>query len=403
VTRTARPQSRRTVLFIERYGVKGGAQVVLRDIVAGLDADRFRPIVVCLAPGDLVEELRALGATTYVSPIRKPARPRHVIDPLVDLAKLSLAWRKEQVDLVHVNQLGGKLPLLYGTVAAWLLRRPVVWHVYDPPDDTTTFASRILLALVARLHPRWTIFATPAAQAAYLAVCPHIYRHTLVVPGVDPPAHRAPHVGRATLCRRLGIPEWRPIVTMLARVTPPKGQEDLIRALAELSSRGVDAHAVICGGLGPERYREDLVELSRDLGVADRVTFTGYVSEETKQALLHRSNVYAHTARFEPFGLAVVEAMLEGKPVVAADAPGPAFLIEHGQNGLLYPGGNHLALAEALQQVLEDRALACRLGEGARRRAAEFAVDKMVSAVERVWADTLGGSPLSPDGSRASK
>lgn len=51
--------SRRTILFVERYGMNGGAQAVLRDLVQRLDAERFRAVVVCLAPGELVEELRS--------------------------------------------------------------------------------------------------------------------------------------------------------------------------------------------------------------------------------------------------------------------------------------------------------------------------------------------------------
>lgn len=91
--------------------------------------------------------------------------------------------------------------------------------------------------------------------------------------------------------------------------------------------------------------------------------------------------------------------MTAGRPIVAADAPGPAFLLAEGRSGVLYPRGSHAALADAVQRLLEDPALARRLGDAARSRAAQFTVDTMVSTVEAVWERVLAGErrpPLAP-------
>jgi glycosyltransferase involved in cell wall biosynthesis len=91
----------------------------------------------------------------------------------------------------------------------------------------------------------------------------------------------------------------------------------------------------------------------------------------------------------EPFGQVVVEAMAAGLPIVAADAGGPAEIVTHEVDGLLYPAGDIGALASLLRRLAADASLRARLGQGARRRAGDFTPEAAVAALMAVYGRIL--------------
>ncbi len=108
--------------------------------------------------------------------------------------------------------------------------------------------------------------------------------------------------------------------------------------------------------------------MARELGLADRVSFRGFA--EDVHAELARLDVLVHASTVpEPLGQVVLEGMAAGLPVVAADAGGPAEIIDDGVDGLLYPPGDEAALAERLRRLADDRELRVtpRSGRGGRR------------------------------------
>ena len=94
----------------------------------------------------------------------------------------------------------------------------------------------------------------------------------------------------------------------------------------------------------------------------------------------------------EPFGLVALEAMAVGTPVVAARRGGLAEMVIDGESGLLTSAGDAVALAAAIQSLLDDDALRGRLGAGARRRAEEFRTDRVVGALERSYSEAIASS-----------
>src|SRR5207244_4025102 len=113
-----------------------------------------------------------------------------------------------------------------------------------------------------------------------------------------------------------------------------------------------------------------------ELGVADAVILPGRVGDVA--GLLLRSELVVHPARWEGFGLGALEAMLASKPVVASAVSALPELVVDGETGFLVPPDDADALAHAVTRLLDDRALASRLGEAAYRRArGEFSVARM--------------------------
>lgn len=147
-------------------------------------------------------------------------------------------------------------------------------------------------------------------------------------------------------------PNWEPRtenrVLFVGRVTGEKQIDVLIRAATKL--KDLDVIIEIVGG-GDQL--KPLQDLARQLGIADRVVFTGYVTDEELRAAYHRATVLAMPSIAELQSIVTMEAMASGLPVVAANAMALPHLVHDGQNGYLFEPGNIVECAEKLRLVLE--------------------------------------------------
>ncbi|WP_299173309.1 glycosyltransferase [uncultured Brevundimonas sp.] len=160
-----------------------------------------------------------------------------------------------------------------------------------------------------------------------------------------------------------------PLVLAIGRLNPQKGFDTLIAAFARLTATR-PARLAICG-VGP--LEDELKALAYTLGVADRVTFLGFQDNPLK--FLNRANLFVLSSRFEGFGNVLVEALACGTSVVSTDCPhGPSEILENGRFGALVPVDDTVALAEAMNAMLETPMPA----EILKARAHEYSPEKVV-------------------------
>jgi glycosyltransferase involved in cell wall biosynthesis len=261
-------------------------------------------------------------------------------------------------DLVHTHLVHADVA---GALAAGRARVVSTKHNDDPfRVGPFRFAERLLARRAARI-----ICITEALRRFSLERVGLPERKLVVVHyGLDEPP-------RAWGETRLELPDGA-IVAAVARLVPQKGLDVAVRALA-----GVDATLVVLGE-GPERARLEL--LARDEGT--RLLLPGRVGDVA--ALLSRADVLVHPARWEGFGLALLEAMLCGLPVVATRVSSVPEIVVDGETGLLVPPDDPEALRAALQRVLAGGA---SMGAAGRRRARErFSVERMARRTLDVYA-----------------
>ena len=185
-------------------------------------------------------------------------------------------------------------------------------------------------------------------------------------------------------------PDATPMVAYVGRLAREKGVDDLLRGAALAVARGSDLRVRVIGD-GPER--RDLEHAAVALGLRNRVEWLGHVTRRDVGRLIVGAWAVVAPSRWaEPLGIAVIEAIVRGIPVVATAAGGHLETVEDGTTGLLYPTGDVEALAERLRQVADREAFPGgmidpkRATELASRHALDVHLERLEALFEEVAA-----------------
>ncbi|HEU5046545.1 MAG TPA: glycosyltransferase family 4 protein [Rickettsiales bacterium] len=151
-----------------------------------------------------------------------------------------------------------------------------------------------------------------------------------------------------------------PVIGAMGRFVEKKGFDVLIESLALLKKRDVAFRAVLAGD-GEEEA--SLKALASARGVDNMISFPGWITQ--KQPFFEAIDLFCLPSRHEPFGIALLEAMTQGLPVIAADSEGPGEIITNGIDGMLVEKGDPAMLADCIEQLLADPAEAALLARNA--------------------------------------
>lgn len=364
----------RVLVGMPLAGRLGGAERLLEIVLPHAVDAGIAPHLVFFEQGPLATALGANGIRTTVLPVARPNDPLMAVRTVARLRRL-IARDDPEVVLAWLPR--AHTWLAPAAVLAGRADRLVWWQHHISRGER--------LETVATLLPARCVIATSdAAAAAQRARRPR--RSCAVIhPGIDlrpPPAASA----TADLRARLGIPVGRAIVGIAGRLVDWKGHERFVEALALLHRSGRDVAGLVVGGVAygidaglPEQLRRRV----EAVGLADRVVFTDHVDDPLAHIAL--MDVLVSATVGEPFGLALVEAMALGTPVVAVDAAGPAEIVVPGVSGVLTPDGRPESLAAGVSALLADGELRERVRAGGRRRVEErFTAHRMAADMARV-------------------
>jgi glycosyltransferase involved in cell wall biosynthesis len=340
----------------------GGAEAMLQAILDGARESGHELELVFLQGGPWPDELIDAGFRVEVIPA---GHLRQAHRWLATVVRLTAILRRRKPDLI-LNW--AAKTQLYGAPAAVLagMSGRVVWWQQGIPDGY--WLDRCATLLPARAIGCYS----HAAARAQERLRPH--RETFVV-AAGAPAPGLPAPGPNGRCPiELALPPNVPVVGIVGRLQPWKGQDRLLRAQALLHERGHDVHLVIVGGdaygLSTE-YAESLPALVSRLGLTGAVTLTGQVPDAGPY--IEQLDVLVNASDPEPFGIVLLEGMARGVPVVAVDSGGPAEFIEDGKTGVLARSGEPGALADALEALLASPEPRRAIGQAGRERfLAEF-------------------------------
>ena len=283
--------------------------------------------------------------------------------------------RRRAVELIREHRIGA---VWYGAAAPLSLLSPalradgVVRTVASTHGHEVGWSmvpgARQLLGRIGRVNDVLTFVSSYARRriSAALGACAAL---EYVPPGVRVDTFRPDPVARRSIRRRHGIGD-APLLLTVSRLVPRKGQDTLLRAVPAILRQVPDLRLLIVGD-GPDGHR--LRELAHDLGVSDRVLFTGAVPWHELPAHYAAGDVFVMPCRtrgsgldVEGLGMVFLEAAAAGLPVVAGASGGAPETVQQGRTGLVVNGRDVAAVADAAASLLADRERAARWGTNGR-------------------------------------
>lgn len=356
------------------------------DLVAHLDRTRVVPILATSPGGPLVDRAEALGLQVVLLDVAPElltlsreewSRNRWAFawrarSYMKEVARLAALMRQEHVAVIHTNTL--KAHVLGSLVALWA-RKPIVWHMRDLPS--TRGDARALLAVLFKLV-KPGILAISRAVAEDLPLAMRV-RTRVVYNGLDLTAFDQAASEPAALPLPAGD---GPVIGTVSYLIPWKGQEIFLRAAAQLLESHPGWRFVVVGDpiFQFRTERERLERLAHELGIRDRVSFAGH--REDIPAVMRALDLFVLPSLYEPFGRVLIEAMAARRPIVASRAGGVPEIVLDGETGVLVPPGDPEALADAIADLVIDRAKAERLAAAGRARVEKhFSLEATVEGV----------------------
>jgi glycosyltransferase involved in cell wall biosynthesis len=372
------------ILFLDQTGKLGGAELSL---LALATAFRDRCLVAVFADGPFPKALAACQIPVQVLTSRglkgnKAAGLMSAIGSIGALLPLVAQTVKlaRQYDVIYTNT---QKALVVGAIAAWITRRPLVYHLRD--ILSLDHFSAINLWVATRLANRSVavIANSQATKAAFVAAGGRAALARVIYNGFDVADYRAQPSQIAELRQAWG---WQDkfVIGHFSRLSPWKGQHVLLAALQGCPESVV---AVFVGDalFGEADYVAQIQQQVTDLGLTDRVKFLGF--RQDVPLLMRACDLIAHTSTApEPFGRVIIEAMLCQRPVVATAAGGAIELVQPGVTGWLTLPGQVAQLQEVIRQVQESPQLTQKIVENAYQYAME---NFQLSQMQQQTADLL--------------
>ncbi|MDR3710335.1 MAG: glycosyltransferase family 4 protein [Capsulimonadaceae bacterium] len=387
--------NRVTILYVDHTARLGGGEIALLNLIRALDKTRYRPIVVLASEGKLAGEFERSGIETHIIPLDKSVVERRK-DSLGFFSFLQLrqVWRvlsyalriarfarENDVDIIHTNSLKADI---YGGIAARIENIPAIWHVRD--NITADYLPRIMVSifrLLARMIPdtvvansQSTLRTVQLPRRAHTAV---IYSGAVRVPDRDTVEDSLDAAGA----------KWpeEPVIALIGRISPWKGQHIFIRAAAEVVKAFPRCKFWVIGSamFGEQEYDESIRILAEELSVKDRVEFLGFRADV--DVLMPEVDIVVHASTLgEPFGQVVIEGMASAKPVIATNGGALPEIIVHDESGILVPMGDAMAMSQAIIRLLSDPVAARKMGRAGQVRVrGRFTIEHTVASMQSVY------------------
>jgi L-malate glycosyltransferase len=383
------------VLYVDHTSSVGGAQRALLDLLDGLPSS-VRPTVMC-PPGDLarlvrergvpVIEFRGTSGSFRLHPVNSI---RASSDVARSAAAIARAARRTGAEVVHANSIRAGVMV---ALARQLGLPATVVHVHDAlPHDLVAGLVRRLVQSGSDAVITISDYTTRNFNDPRWAERGHLLYNPLDLRRFD-----AERLGRSEARARLGIPLDVPLIGVVAQITPWKGQDLAIRAVANLVSEFPNLRLLIIGEpkfvekatrYDNRRYYQWLRSLVWALDLSEHVEFCG--EREDIVTITRALDVLAAPSWEEPFGRSIIEAMAMETPVVATNVGGPAEYIADGIEGLILPPRDLSAWTTAFARLLRDEGLRDRLARAGRLKVSgSFEQSEYVASVIDVYNQLL--------------
>lgn len=387
------------VLYVSHTSIVGGGELALLDHLRAMPTEVRTAAVIC-PPGELASRLQAVGVSVVL--FRGTAasfrlRARDLVRIAREAVSSALAirhvTRTTAVTVIHANSIrAGLLAILAGLGGG----PPVIVHVHDvlPTGRLSRLVRSVILHRAAGL-----IAVSPFARTAFLDGFSSSHRpFDVLINPIDAARVLEGAPEHAVARERLGLDERAFVLAVVGQITPWKGQETAIRAVARVVAarpdlgvrlllvgepRFVDPHTRYAN----EAYMTSLRELVDSLGLAQTVQFLGH--RRDVPTIMRAIDLLLLPSWTEPLSRAMLEAMILGTPVLATTRGGPADIIVDGESGYLAPPRRDKQWARRIEAIGDDPVGRTAVAERARTNVVQLLdlnayVEKAMAHYEQV-------------------
>ncbi len=380
------------ILFVSHSSELNGAERMLLDTIRGLDRRKFSPLLAVPRPGPLTEAAAGAGIEFITFPMKWA------------LTEATKVWKQPFSRVWNIGGARTAARLIRGRgiglvvtntsavwTGAWAARQvgvPHVWFIHEILDGERPllhyiFGRKALVRRMIRLSDR-IVANSEASARAFMASG----KAVVIGNGVVLPDGPAPDT--SALRNSLGIEPDAPVIGVVGKIYPGKGQLEAVLAADILRRARPDLRLLVVGGVDDARYDARIYETVMRLGLEQNVLFLGY--RDDLDLILGLLDVLVVASSVDSLGRVALEAMAAGTPVVAVAKGGLPEVVRDGETGFLVSSPEPELLAAGIGRLLDDPALARRVREGGRKFvAANYSLESQVLKIERVLEDCLEG------------
>jgi len=359
----------------------GGAQQVLFDIVTNLSKEKYHVEVVCAPGGDLVNHLRERGIVVHtIGSLKRDCSPLNDLRALFTLYQLI---RRGRYNIVHCHSTKAGL---VGRIAAWLARTPKIyftvhgWGFYN--QEEYGWLQRLLIFLeriAAKCSTKIICVSESCKRDAVAGAIAEDEKFLVIRNGIDWNVNG----DRDDIRKNLGFNDGTIVFGMVSRLAYPKNPLMFLQAAREIRQWRLEVRFVLVGR-GP--LFKDCADFIAENGLSDSILLLGERSPEETRRLISSFDVLVLISKFEALGLAIIEGMFAGLPIIASNVGGIPELVMDGKNGFLVDSDKLTQLTGKMELLTRNSDLRYSMGICNQEIAREnFCLDKMIKSYNEIY------------------
>lgn len=370
------------ILYLNKVGEIGGAEVSLQALVENLPRPDFEPVVVLGNSGALYNRLKAMKISVYVYPL-ECLRTSNPVPFIKTVRFLKHVIAREKVSLIHTNT---NWDNQYGVIAAGLTGIPHILHVRGFSKGQHSWKSFYNLGSMAICNSEHT-------RQQFTAFSGFKKRVEVVYNGIDSGIFRPDYEKRMRMRRRYGFKDTDIVMGMAGRLTKEKGQVPLLEALVGRFKKNKNYKVLIAGDtvLDSEGgYKKQINAFVMENKLDEQVILTGFMDD--MPSFYNALDLFLHPAFREPFGRVVAEAMAVEKPVIASKIGGvPEIISANSEDGVLVDCGDWETWRERSEFLISHSEEAVLMGRQGREKVIKrFSLAAQTDILKEIYKSLVG-------------
>lgn len=368
----------KSILFIHQSAELYGSDKTLLTLVSELAGNDYLPIVVLPNDGPLKIALENIGIKVLIFPVIKISRkmftpfnllalPFQAFRSLIALKKIS---KKHEIEIVYSNTLA----VLVGFLFAKMFNKKHIWHIHEIIEQPK-FVSKIFAKLISSKTNTQLIFNSFATQAFWRRISSETMGANEVVwNGIEnPKMNTEPSIIEQNRFQYWQANDHDIVIGLIGRINKWKGHKLLLEAFQKISDKFPNTRVAFVGSCPPgqDHFLHEIKEQISQMQLENRVIIRPF-QNNIFDVWTSIDIAVVPSTEPEPFGLVAIEAMLAGKPVIAANHGGLAEIIEHNETGILFEPKSCLSLIVALEELIIDEAKRKQFGVSGQARSQKY-------------------------------